>query len=57
MPIYIDRTVNEVYPVDQEQPGAGEAGDSRWQQQEHWRAQMQQFERQQARVSATDFED
>ena len=57
MPIYIDRTVNDVYPVDETAQSGTAEGDTRWQEKEHWLASMQQFEQQQARVCATDFED
>lgn len=57
MPIHIDRTINEVYPENEEEERPGQTVDNRWQQRENWFRSMRQYEQQQARVSAADFED
>lgn len=57
MSIHIDRTISNVFPMDESEDINQEAGDTRWQKQDHILMLINAYERQQMRVSANNFED
>jgi len=57
MPIHINRTINDVFPMDESNESEQEAGDTRWKKEDHILMLIKQNELQQMRISANNFED